>query len=203
MREGNEADELGFLSVLSHAHKLVAERMQRGESAIDATAGNGVDTLFLARLAGPKGAVHAFDVQREALTLTAARLAASAEPLADVQLHLRSHAEMAEALPEPLHGKVAAIMFNLGYLPGQDQTVITRADSTVAALNAALRLLRRGGVVTIVLYTGHPGGDAEAAAVEAWAEALPQAAYQTMATRFLNQRRAAPYLIAVEKRQSD
>ncbi|WP_334073784.1 MULTISPECIES: tRNA (mnm(5)s(2)U34)-methyltransferase [Paenibacillus] len=194
---------MGFLSVLSFAHKLVGERLQPGDAAVDATAGTGADTLFLARACGPRGQVFAFDIQAEALSLTQARLHKE-EPalLPAVTLLRQSHAEMEEALPRGIQGKLGAVMFNLGYLPaaGANPSLITQTSSTLQALDAALRLLRPRGILTAVLYPGHAGGDEEAMAVESWASALPQAAGQAVIYRQL-QKPAAPYLIAVEKKQ--
>ncbi|MCT2193714.1 methyltransferase domain-containing protein [Paenibacillus sp. p3-SID1389] len=196
---------MGFLSVLSFAHKLAGERLRLGDAAVDATAGTGADTLFLAKACGPKGRVFAFDIQPQALALTKARLdKESADTLADVTLLQASHADMAAVLPTDVHGRLGAVMFNLGYLPaeGADPALITQPDSTLAALEAALALLRPRGILTAVLYPGHPGGDAEAAAVEAWAAALPASAGQAILYR-QPQRPAAPYLIAIEKKSTN
>jgi hypothetical protein len=103
-------------------------------------------------------------------------------------------------VPQDRHSKVAAVTFNLGYLPGADTAIITEQESTIPALEAALRLLRKGGIVTIVLYSGHDGGSEEAAAVERWAEKLPLAAFQVLRYQFANRSASAPYLLAVEKR---
>jgi hypothetical protein len=101
------------------------------------------------------------------------------------------------------HGSVAAVMFNLGYLPSSgDTSVITRQETTLPAMQAALRLLRPGGVLTAVLYPGHPGGAEEAAAAYAWAGGLPQREVQTVVYRILNAPATAPYLIAVEKKDA-
>lgn len=194
---------MGFLSVLSYAHKLVSERLQPGEIAVDATAGTGADTLFLARCTGPKGNVLAFDIQDDALELTRQRL--SKEPpstLASVSLHLQSHALMKSCMPETYIGQVGAIMFNLGYLPADqaDKTVITQPETTLAALESSLGLLRPGGIVTIVLYPGHEGGELEARTVQEWASSVPQHKAQSIIYRNL-QRPAAPYLIALERRK--
>ncbi|MBW7476596.1 methyltransferase domain-containing protein [Paenibacillus oenotherae] len=213
---------MGFLSVLSMAHKLISERVSPGDTVIDATCGNGVDTRFLAELVGARGTVFAFDIQAQALQRTDERLAPLAAEGKLPKLHLvhDSHAAMASyaaadqlpavsaahhPLPSP-SGKssvsqVAAVMFNLGYLPGADAdpSVITQPDSTLAALDAALSLLRPGGIVTAVVYPGHAGGDQEAAAVAQWAAALPQHAGQAISYR-MAQKPDSPYLIAVEKR---
>jgi len=193
---------MGFRSVLSFAHALVQERVQPGETVVDATVGGGVDTLFLARVVGVKGRVYGLDVQEAALDAARRRLseAPDAEALGAVTLTLRSHDELEAVLPLPAHGAVGAAMFNLGYLPGAEDGVITQAATTLPALDAALRLLRSGGVVTVACYPGHEGGASEADAVAAWAAALPQAAYQAVTYRFANRPASVPYLIAVEKK---
>ncbi len=192
---------MGFLSVLSFAHKLVGDRLQPGDTAVDATAGTGADTLFLAKACGPRGSVFSFDIQSEALALTRARLDKEAQDtISSVTLMERSHEDMEAALPQGVHGKLGAVMFNLGYLPAQgaDPLVITHTESTLKALNAAVGLLRPRGLLTVVLYPGHPGGDEEAAAVENWAAALPQSSGQVVLYR-QPQKPASPYLIAFEK----
>lgn len=193
---------MGFVSILSFAQELAAARIQPGDVCIDATAGNGVDTLFLLKAAGAGGTVHAFDIQEAALANTRQRLAKELpeDRLSGARLHLASHERMKELLPPEQHGRVAAAMFNLGYLPGADHSLITRPDTTLPALSAALELLRPGGVLTIAVYPGHEGGAAEAEAVSTWAAGLKQAEFQAMSYRFLNQRNNPPYLIAVEKR---
>lgn len=194
---------MGFLSVLSFAHKLAEGRLHAGGFAVDATAGTGADTLFLAKLAGPRGQVFAFDIQEEALELTERRLSkASGERLANVSLYQDSHSNMKESIPVEYHGKISVIMFNLGYLPSEqaDKHIITMTDSTLLALESSLELLAPGGVVTIVLYPGHEGGEQEAAAVEAWASALPQRTAQAIVYRGI-QRPNAPYLIALERKK--
>ncbi|WP_438351868.1 class I SAM-dependent methyltransferase [Paenibacillus sp. FA6] len=193
---------MGFLSVLSFAHRLVSERLKPGDIAIDATIGTGSDTLFLAQAAGPKGHVFGFDIQEEALTLTQQRLdQSSATAIAPVTLLLQSHASMKDAIPQIYHGKLAAVMFNLGYLPSSasNKEIITMTDSTITALQASLELLRPGGVITIVLYPGHPGGDSESEAVQQWASNIPQSIAQSIIYQQL-QRSDAPYTVAIENK---
>ncbi|MCL6601409.1 MAG: methyltransferase domain-containing protein [Paenibacillus sp.] len=198
---------MGFMSVLSFAHKLITERLAPGDRAIDATVGTGADTLFLAKTLGPRGEVYGFDIQSAALTLAEERLQQASKEsvgtIAPVTLLLESHAAMAESVPLAWRGTVGAIMFNLGYLPSgdADKSIITQTDSSIAALEAALQLLRPGGVVTVVLYPGHEGGDLEAAAVEAWAAGIPTQLAQSIIYRQL-QRSTSPFVIALEKKRS-
>ena len=149
------------------AHELLAPCIRPGEIAIDATAGNGHDTLFLAQQVGPGGTVHAFDIQEEALAATRERLI-RAGCASRVVLHHTGHEHLLGALPGELRGRVAAITFNLGYLPGSDHQTITHSENTLAALRQALALLRPGGVLSVLAYRGHQGGQEEAEAVARW-----------------------------------
>lgn len=149
------------------AHERLAEVLQAGDLAIDATAGNGHDTLFLARQVGPRGRVCAFDIQLEALQNTARRLEAEGL-LRQVQLAHAGHQYLLEHLPDGWSGKVSAVTFNLGYLPGSDKRTITRSDATLPALAQSLQCLRPGGLLSVLAYRGHEGGQEEADAVLSW-----------------------------------
>ncbi len=183
-------------SVLDFAHHLTARALSAGAVAIDATVGNGHDTLHLASAVGPGGHVHGFDRQAIAIQRTRQRLA-TAGVAERVDLHEASHATMAATLPKTLRGEVSAVMFNLGYLPGADHAITTTPETTIDALEQALAFLQPGGVITVVLYTGHPGGSAEARAVMKWAAGLDQAAVQVLSYRFINQVNAPPELLAI------
>jgi 16S rRNA C1402 N4-methylase RsmH len=159
------------ISLTQTAHTVIQQHLQADDTAIDATVGNGHDTLFLARLTGPNGCVYGFDIQPPALTSARSRLK---QHRLDgcVTLINDSHAHIDRLVPKTQHGKVKAVMFNLGYLPGSDKTVITQSASTLAALNAALQILAPEGVITILAYPGHSGGDEETSGVQTWCERL-------------------------------
>lgn len=146
------------------AQRAVSEAVHPGDRAIDATVGNGHDTLFLAGRVAPGGRVVGFDVQPQALDAARARLHAAGLDGLFTPVHA-GHEQMIERVPADWRGRVAAVMFNLGYLPGGDKTRVTRAETTLAALEQALALLRVGGLVSLLVYRGHTGGGAEAAAV--------------------------------------
>ena len=153
--------------VTERAQALARETLRAGDVALDGTAGKGRDTACLAQAVGPAGHVHAFDIQPAALDATRA-LCLREGLLERVTLHLRSHAEIDEALPAEHLGSLGVAIFNLGYLPGGDQAVITRPDSSAVALRAAHAALRPGGRLICVAYPGHPGGDTEAGIVRAF-----------------------------------
>lgn len=166
-----------------------------GDIAIDATAGNGHDTAFLAECVGASGRVLAFDVQAAAVAATRDRLTAAG--LAErVEIFHESHAAMADRTG----GKaVAAVMFNLGYLPGGNRELTTATAETLAGLEAAARVLKPGGVLTVVCYPGHPGGDAEAVAVEDWLSARAADGWRVARYGAIATRRPAPFLLVGAK----
>ncbi len=142
--------------------------------AIDATAGNGHDTLFLARHIAHQGQIFAFDIQKQAIDNTYQRLN-EAELAGRVSLFCAGHETMLEHIPHSLHGKVNLIMFNLGYLPHADKSVITHKTTTIQALNAAIGLIASNGRISILAYPGHAGGETEVMAIISWLENLPDA----------------------------
>lgn len=159
------------VSLVDRAHEAIRAVLRPGDIAVDATVGNGHDTRFLAEAVGPDGRVYGFDIQAGAIAAARARLEEAGLEKRVILLR-RSHGEMAVALPPAARGRVRAVMFNLGYLPGSDKRVVTASESTLAALEQSLLLLAPGGRVSVLAYTGHPGGREEADSVKAWAAGL-------------------------------
>lgn len=166
---------------------------------VDATCGNGHDTLFLAEALdkfGIAGRVLAFDVQEQALLNARARIA-EATLQERVEFMLKGHEFMREYIPEG--GSVAAAMFNLGYLPGSDKQVATGAQTTLAALEGLSRSTARGGVTSVHVYTGHPGGSNEALALEAWFSKLSGREWTVARYEICNKTRNREILYLAEK----
>ncbi|MGJ8531524.1 MAG: class I SAM-dependent methyltransferase [Alphaproteobacteria bacterium] len=184
-----------MLRATEMAQLLLRQRLKEGDVVVDATVGNGNDTLFLADQVGPTGQVIGFDVQKAALEHTATRLGE--------RPHVRLVHAGHETLTAHLNGqtvKLAAVMFNLGYLPGTDKTVMTGSETTLAAVQQALALLSVGGLMTIVLYPGHAGGGEEARNVLAFAQNLEDD-FAVSRYQRINSRKPAPDLLAVERRR--
>jgi predicted methyltransferase len=181
------------------AHQLLTDRLQPGDWVVDATAGNGHDTAFLAQRVSPTGRVFAVDVQAEAIVSTQARLETAQMGTLCTLIHA-GHQTLAEHLPQESHGKIAAFVFNLGWLPGHDKTCITRTETTLQAIGLALEWLCVGGLMTVVAYPGHAGGDTEASAVGGWMSALPSNAYEVRHLRPANRQGKSPECWAVRKR---
>ncbi len=154
-------------TICDEAKKYVSSVIQQGDDAVDATMGNGWDTLFLAEAVGEVGMVYGFDVQEAAVVATTKRLK-RAGVFGRCQLYQKGHETMEEIVPKQL----AAVMFNLGYLPYANKAITTKMDTTLRALRVAVERIRSGGLVTMVCYRGHAGGQQEAASVLEMARAL-------------------------------
>jgi ubiquinone/menaquinone biosynthesis C-methylase UbiE len=167
-----------------------------GMVALDATAGNGHDTLLLSRLAGKAGRVIAMDVQEAAIDSTRSLLAAEAE-FNNVELVLDSHANAVSYL----NGQnLQLAVFNLGYLPGGDKNITTNAEDVITALNDLFPVLLPGGAVFVTVYPGHLPGQKEACLLEEYFSRLPQKQYSVLKSFFINQKNNPPQFFIINKR---
>jgi SAM-dependent methyltransferase len=149
------------------AAEWVSAALPEGGFAVDATVGNGYDTLFLADRVGKGGRVLGFDVQKMALN-NASELIRFAGNLDRVRLILGCHSGLSRALIG--YPKVDAAMFNLGYLPRGDHRIVTRPSTTIPAIAAVVERLAPEGRISILAYRGHPEGPEEYEAVRGFLE---------------------------------
>ena len=174
---------------LEMAHDFLAQVISQEDIVVDATMGNGHDTLFLAKLAKQ---VYAFDIQEQALEKTSQRLQEA--DLTNVELILQGHETVDQFVRE-----VKAAIFNLGYLPSADKSIITQPQTTIEALDKLCHMLVKGGRIAIMIYYGHEGGDIERDAVMDFVSHLPQEEYTAAIYRTLNQINNPPFLVMIEK----
>jgi SAM-dependent methyltransferase len=175
------------------SHLFLHSFVQSGQFAIDATCGNGHDTLLLAGLVGENGHVWGFDIQQQALAETGQRVAEAGLSGRVTLLHT-GHEELARLVAVP----VQVVLFNLGYLPGGDRAIITLPDTTASALKQALQLLAPGGIVLVTVYPGHSGGSEEQSTVEEWAAGLEPRKYHSWRMGQVNVSPTAPYLLLIQ-----
>ena len=174
---------------LEMAHDFLAQVITPEDIVVDATMGNGHDTLFLAKLAKQ---VYAFDIQEQALEKTSQRIQEAG--LTNVDLILQGHETVDQFVTE-----VKAALFNLGYLPSADKSIITQPQTTLEALEKLCQMLVKGGRIAIMIYYGHEGGDIERDAVLDFVSQLPQQEYTATIYRTLNQINNPPFLVMIEK----
>ena len=189
---------LYMLNILEQAKALTADVLSAGDIAVDATLGNGYDAVHLARAIQPGGRLYGIDIQEQAVSSTEERLAS--EQLTGCATLVRGdHAAMIDLLPSDVIGRVGAVMFNLGYLPGSDHLNPTQSATTLQALEQAVQLIRPGGRITVVIYRGHAAGQAEYRAIMDRVPTWDQRALEVLHYRFINQVNDPPELLAVEK----
>lgn len=176
------------------AMEIVGQYVHEGDTVIDATMGNGHDTLALAKLVGPEGRVIAFDVQPMALENTEKLL--TGEGVTNVELHLESNAK----LRTYADGEIAAVLFNLGYLPGGDKSVTTTKEETLNAAAQAVAVVKPGGLVCAVLYSGHTQGAEEKTALLEWAKELPAKEFHVAYISMWNQKKYPPEILLITKK---
>ena len=167
------------------AHRYWEEILDRGGTAIDATVGNGHDTLVLARLLQGKGKVIGYDIQEQALENTKRLLG---EHMEHVTLHLASHEDFGSL-------RATLIVYNLGYLPGGDKSLTTKRSTTLKSLESALHVLEPGGALSIMCYPGHEEGELEEREVFLWAKNLPSSEWSVCEHRWINRQKAPSLLL--------
>lgn len=145
-----------MLDLRTTEKEMIATHIKEGDTVVDFTMGNGHDTLWLSKRVGESGKVYAFDIQEAALTSTRGLLEKEGAPN-NYELICASH----HRVEEFVEGPISAGMFNLGYLPGSDKTITTLHETTLLAIDAAVRLLAPGGGLLIAVYPGHAEGALE------------------------------------------
>ncbi len=178
---------------------IVSGYISPGDVLVDATCGNGHDTLKL--LKHEPSALYAFDIQQQAIDSTENLLISNgfAGRLADgtVKLIRDSHENMDSYIAAP----VKAVVFNLGYLPGGTKSVVTESGSTAAAVRKALNLLQKDGIVCITMYSGHSGGSEEKAALLSMAGELDSGIYHTAYISITNQKNHPPEILLITRKR--
>lgn len=181
------------LGVLDLAHKFLREHVHAGDTVIDATCGRGNDTRLLCELTGETGHVIGFDIQQEAIDSTAALLR---ENGLHAELHVQSHADMEQYAEAE---SVSCIVFNFGWLPRGSHEIFTQAESSIAALEAALRLLQPEGWLVLCIYYGGANGFSERDALTAYLSALESRYYTVLQCSFPNRTGCPPFAVFVKK----
>lgn len=173
--------------ITEFCHQMIRDHIREGDCCIDATAGNGNDTEFLCRIAGAAGKVYAFDIQRDAIEQTRKRLK-EVGLLERAEVILDGHEHMEEHVKET----VSAITFNFGYLPGGDHQIATRADTSIQAIEAGLRLLKKGGIMSLCIYSGGDSGFEEKEALLSYLKTLDPRTFLVIVSTYYNRENHPP-----------
>lgn len=180
--------------VLDVGKKYAIEVIEDGNIAIDATIGNGYDTVFLSELNKLKK-IYGFDIQETAIETTKEKIS-KVNTTTDVELILDGHEYVKQYVKESV--KIA--FFNLGYLPSGDKNITTLPDTTLIAIENICKLLEKRGRIIITVYHGHENGKVERDALLDYVSELDQKHFNVLQYQFINQKNNAPFLIVIEKK---
>lgn len=178
-------------------HHFIKEQVCEGDYCIDATCGNGHDTSLLCRLVGENGLVAGFDIQEGAIEKTKERLRENGlEKRA--RLFCCGHERMDEVLfSDPIcekmtghteneYGCVSCVVFNFGYLPGGSHELATKAATSVEAIEQSLRLLKKGGLISLCIYSGKDSGFEEKKVLLDYLKELDSRKYLVIMSSYYN-----------------
>lgn len=171
------------------------EHLRPQAIVIDATCGNGQDTLILARLTLKQegGLLIGLDIQETALRKTQEMLESSegTDVFQKTLFERRCHSEIDQI---PLPHAPDLIVYNLGYLPGGDKSITTKTQTTLVSLHKATKLLSERGALSVMCYPGHEEGKQEEEAILAWARALFSHKWQVSYHCWINRCNAPSFL---------
>ncbi len=184
-----------FNNAIDLAKNFIKKRVENNSIVIDATAGNGHDTLFLANLINENGKIYSFDIQEKAISNTKKRLIQN-KKLDRVTLIKDSHENIDKYVKE----KIDLVVFNLGYLPGGNHEIVTLPNSTITAIEKCLYLLSESGIILITAYIGHKGSKEEVSKVEKFLTNLNQKQFNVLKMDFINQNNHPPILYGIERK---
>ncbi|MGN0250635.1 MAG: class I SAM-dependent methyltransferase [Oliverpabstia sp.] len=186
---------MNSFQITEWCHHFIREQVKSGDLCIDATAGNGHDTLLLSQLTGPDGTVLAFDIQQKALDATKKRLsdnhaADNVRLCADSHSHMKNYAEK---------GTVSCIVFNFGYLPSGDHTICTQSSTSIPAIQQGLELLKTGGLMSLCIYSGQDSGFEERDALLDYLKTLDSKKYLVILSCYYNRPNHPPIPVLIRK----
>jgi tRNA A58 N-methylase Trm61 len=186
-----------YITKVTDINKVILENIiKEGDIVVDATVGNGFDTKYLAEKVGDNGFVYGFDIQQVAIDAST-KLLKKNNLLSRAKLILDGH----ENIDNYIDKEISCVLFNLGYLPRADHSVITKPNTTIKAIEKSLKLLKPHGIVSLALYTGHEGGLEEKDLVYDYIMNLDQTYFNVLRCDFMNQKNNPPQLLLIEKKK--
>jgi len=193
---------MGYIETLratNIVHNILKNKVKKGDIAIDATMGNGHDTLFLINLIGDSGKIYSFDIQDKSLHNTRQLLLKNDIDATNNNINLIVDGH--ENIDKYVKEEIDVATFNLGYLPNGDKNIITTSETTIQAINIILSLLKKGGIISIITYYGHAGGLEEKNAIVQYAQNLEWEKYAVINCSYLNNEESPLMIIFIEKKQ--
>lgn len=168
-------------------HSIIQNNLENKNIAIDATLGNGHDTDFLSKIFNT---VYAFDIQMQSVESYKRKNVDNVISICDSHENFDVH----------IKESIDCIIYNLGYLPGENKNITTMTSSTLKSINVGLEMLSSNGLMIIALYSGHEEGKKEKDAVLEYCCSLPKNKYAVLYQQFINRTNNPPSLLIIEKK---
>lgn len=155
---------------------------------VDATLGNGNDSLYISQLIKNKGIVFGYDIQEQSIINSNALF--KLHNTKNIITKLKSHEFIEEE-------NIDLCIFNLGYLPRSDKKIKTNKTTTINALNSVISKMNKEKMLIIIcIYIGHQEGLEESNALEEFVKNLPSNKY--LVCKYQNYNRPlSPYILTI------
>lgn len=176
-------------SILNRVHERFCYYIKPNSLVIDATVGNGNDTLYISKIV-EKGHVFGFDIQEQAIKNTRTLLEENNRN--NITLYQENHVNMKKVLKDYV-GKISLITFNLGYLPNGDKKISTKDIDTIEAVKVGLEMIHNKGIILITVYPSHEEGLKESIKLQEFLKNKNVIYY------YNTENKKAPYLIELKK----
>mgnify|MGYP006277399179 CR=1 FL=1 len=187
---------MDLMQGVEFSHWAFNKFIENNQVFVDATCGNGNDTIFLADNVSSGGKIYAFDIQKEAIEITKNKFKKS-KYNNDIEYINDGHEKIDKYISE----KVDGIIYNLGYLPGSEHNIKTEKDTTIKSLEKAVDIIDDNGLIVIVIYTEHEGGELEKEAILDYTTNLDYKTFNVMHYHFINQKKNPPEVVVIKKRR--
>ncbi|GEL77940.1 tRNA (mnm(5)s(2)U34)-methyltransferase [Tenuibacillus multivorans] len=184
-------------AIIPFAHDLLKQYIQPGSVVVDATLGNGHDSLYLSQLVGHDGRVIAFDVQQEAIDTSSQWL--QQHDVSNVDMILSGHEHAVHELTQRGIQSIDGAIFNLGYLPGSNKHITTSSQTTIQAIKGLFSILKDNRIIVIVIYPGHDEGKEERDALMNVLKQIPANHADIAKYQMVNRSESAPFVIGIYK----
>ncbi len=169
-------------------NNYLRENVSKNDVVVDATIGNGNDTLLLANLAS---FVYGFDIQKDALNNTKKLL--DSNNISNYKLIKDSHLNLYNYLSD-----FKGVVFNLGYLPKGDKTVTTKEEVTIETLRLIANKITANSFIIMTVYVGHKEGIKESVSIKEFLKRLDESFNVLVHSNESSP--LSPYVVIIEKR---
>lgn len=176
------------MKITDLVHNLLKPYLSQVKVAVDATLGNGYDTLFLAENCPQQSKIFAFDLQNQAIKESGKLL--NEKKINNVELIQKCHSCIQECLANHEISEIDLAIFNFGYLPGGDKAITTMPETSIAAIQQCLNALTSQGILSLTLYPGHETGAMESEQIKNFFK--EQNKYKIFQTKIISQTKTPP-----------